>query len=224
MVLGNHGRAFTTALFSPLARVLVRAGVSPNAVTVASTLLISAAALWLLPQGHLVITVIVVVILAFADSVDGLMARQLGRNSAFGAYLDSTMDRVADAAMFIGLSWYLLTQPEERWQAIGLALGMACVVLGMLVSYSRARAESLGINAKAGIAERTDRLVIAGVGTLAVGLGAPVLVLIIDLGLLVVANLITVFQRSLVVYRAGTTMDEHQERDEQDEQDEQDTA
>lgn len=203
MVLGNHGRGFTTAVFSPLARGLIRAGVSPNAVTVASALAISATALWLLPQGHLVATVIIVVVLAFADSVDGLMARQLGRSSRFGAYLDSTMDRVADAAMFIGLSWYLLNQPDERWQGVGLGLGLACVVLGMLVSYSRARAESLGISAKAGIAERTDRLVIAGVGTLAVGLGAPVVVLVIDLALLAIANVVTIIQRSMVVYRAG---------------------
>lgn len=203
MVLGNHGRGFTRAVFSPLARALVRAGVSPNVVTVVSTLAISITALVLLPQGYLVTTVVVVVVLAFADSVDGLMAREMGRNTAFGAYLDSTMDRVSDAAMFLGLAWYLMAQPEERWQGIGLALGMACVVLGMLVSYARARAESLGISAKAGIAERTDRLVIAGVGTLAVGLGAPVVVLVIALGLLVVANVITVIQRSVVVYRAS---------------------
>lgn len=203
MVLGNRGRSLTTALFAPLARLLVRAGVSPNVVTVIGTVATSAAALWLLPAGHLVVGVLVVVVLAFADSVDGLMARERGAESAFGAYLDSTMDRVSDAAIFTALGLYLLWQDEQQWQGIGFAMGMACVVLGMLVSYARARAEGLGISAKAGIAERADRLIFAGVAALAVGLGAPPVVLVIALGVLVLANIVTVFQRSMVVYRAS---------------------
>ena len=204
MVLGSRGRSFTSALFGPLARVLVRAGVSPNVVTVIGTVATSATALWLLPAGHLVVGVLVVVVLAFADSVDGLMARELGTESVFGAYLDSTMDRISDAAIFTALGLYLFRQDEQTWQGIGLALGIACVVFGMLVSYARARAEGLGISAKAGIAERADRLVFAGIAALAVGLGAPPVVLVIALGLLVLANSITVVQRSMVVYRAST--------------------
>lgn len=203
MVLGSRGRSVTNALFGPLARVLVRAGVSPNVVTVIGTAATSAAALWLLPAGHLVVGVLVVVVLAFADSVDGLMARELGTESAFGAYLDSTMDRVSDAAIFTALGLYLLWQDEQQWQGVGFALGMACVVFGMLVSYARARAEGLGISAKAGIAERADRLIFAGVAALAVGLGAPPVVLVVALGLLVLANLVTVVQRSVVVYRVS---------------------
>lgn len=203
MVLGNRGRGFTTAVFGPVARAFVRMGVSPNLITVLGTIAVSAAALLLLPAGHLVVGVIVVVVLAFADSVDGLMAREMGKESAFGAYLDSTMDRISDAAIFTALGLYLLWQDEQRWQGVGLALAMACVFFGMLVSYARARAEGLGISAKAGIAERTDRLVFAGVATLAVGLGAPPVVLVVVLALIVVANLITVVQRSMVVYRAA---------------------
>jgi len=204
MVLGNHGRGFTAAVFGPLAHLLVRLRVSPNLVTVIGTVATSAAALLLLPAGHLVIGVLAVLVLAFADSVDGLMARELGQETAFGAYLDSTMDRITDAAIFTALGLYLLGQDEQRWQGIGLAMGLACVFFGMLVSYARARAEGLGISAKAGIAERTDRLVFAGVATMAVGLGAPPVVLVVALTLLVLANLITVLQRSLVVYRAST--------------------
>ena len=207
MVLGNRGRSVTTALFGPLARVLVRAGVSPNVVTVVGTVATSATALWLLPAGHLVVGVLVVVVLTFADSVDGLMARERGTESRFGAYLDSTMDRVSDGAIFTALGLYLLWQEDQQWQEIGFALGMACVVLGMLVSYARARAEGLGISAKAGIAERADRLIFAGVAALAVGLGAPPVVLVIALALLVLANIITVIQRSMVVYRASAETD-----------------
>ncbi|WP_040652500.1 phosphatidylinositol phosphate synthase [Ruania albidiflava] len=204
MVLGNHGRGFTAAVFGPLAHLLVRLRVSPNVVTVIGTVATSAAALLLLPPGHLVAGVLVVLVLAFADSVDGLMARELGRESAFGAYLDSTMDRITDAAIFTALGLYLLGQDEQRWQGLGLGLAMACVFAGMLVSYARARAEGLGISAKAGIAERTDRLVFAGIATLAVGLGASPVVLVVALALLVLANLVTVVQRSLVVHRAST--------------------
>ena len=203
MVLGNRGRSVTNTLFGPLARLLVRARVSPNVVTVIGTVATSTAALALLPAGHLVVGVLVVVVLAFADSVDGLMARELGTESAFGAYLDSTMDRVSDAAIFTALGLYLLWQEDQAWQGIGFALGMACMMLGMLVSYARARAEGLGISAKAGIAERTDRLVFAGIAALAVGLGAPPVVLVVALALLVLANIITVIQRSVVVYRAS---------------------
>ena len=207
MVLGNRGRSVTTALFGPLARVLVRAGVSPNVVTVVGTVATSATALWLLPAGHLVVGVLVVVVLTFTDSVDGLMARERGTESRFGAYLDSTMDRVSDGAIFTALGLYLLWQEDQQWQQIGFALGMACVVFGMLVSYARARAEGLGISAKAGIAERADRLIFAGVAALAVGLGAPPVVLVIALALLVLANIITVIQRSMVVYRASAETD-----------------
>lgn len=207
MVLGNRGRSVTTALFGPLARVLVRAGVSPNVVTVVGTVATSATALWLLPAGHLVVGVLVVVVLTFADSVDGLMARERGTESRFGAYLDSTMDRVSDGAIFTALGLYLLWQEDQQWQEIGFALGMACVVFGMLVSYARARAEGLGISAKAGIAERADRLIFAGVAALAVGLGAPPVVLVIALALLVLANIITVIQRSMVVYRTSAETD-----------------
>ena len=207
MVLGNRGRSVTTALFGPLARALVRAGVSPNVVTVVGTVATSATALWLLPAGHLVVGVLVVVVLTFTDSVDGLMARERGTESRFGAYLDSTMDRVSDGAIFTALGLYLLWQEDQQWQQIGFALGMACVVFGMLVSYARARAEGLGISAKAGIAERADRLIFAGVAALAVGLGAPPVVLVIALALLVLANIVTVIQRSMVVYRASAETD-----------------
>lgn len=207
MVLGNRGRSVTHALFGPLARVLVRAGVSPNVVTVVGTVATSGTALWLLPAGHLVVGVLVVVVLTFADSVDGLMARERGTESRFGAYLDSTMDRVSDAAIFTALGLYLLWQQDQQWQEIGFALGIACVMFGMLVSYARARAEGLGISAKAGIAERADRLIFAGVAALAVGLGAPPVVLVIALALLVLANIITVIQRSMVVYRASAETD-----------------
>src|SRR5690625_3257448 len=123
MVLGNHGRGFTAAVSGPLAHVLVRLRVRPKLVTVIGTDDTSTTALLLLPAGHLVIGVLAVQVLAFADSVDGLMARELGQETAFGAYLDSTMDRITDAAIFTALGLYLLGQDEQRWQGTGHATG-----------------------------------------------------------------------------------------------------
>ncbi|SEE04978.1 phosphatidylinositol phosphate synthase [Ruania alba] len=208
MVLGRRGRGLTNAMFGPLARALVSAGVSPNAVTVAGAVGVVTAALWLFPTGHLAVGAVVIGLLALTDSVDGLMARERGQTSDFGAFLDSALDRVSDAAVFIGLSWYLVTTAPPAWQLPGLAAGTACLVLGMLVSYVRARAEGLGFTAKVGIAERADRLIVALVATLAVGLGLPDAVLVVTFAVLAVASAVTVVQRILTVHRqsrrAGT--------------------
>ncbi|UFU04775.1 phosphatidylinositol phosphate synthase [Ruania halotolerans] len=210
MVLGRRGRGFTETLFGPLARALVRAGVSPNAVTVGGAILVVAAALWLFPTGHLTVGALVIGALALTDSVDGLMARERGTTSEFGAFLDSALDRFSDAAVFVGLSWYLVTSAPPAWQLPGLAVGTACLVLSMVVSYVRARAEGLGFTAKVGIAERADRLIVALVATLAVGLGAPDELLVVVLGVLAVASMITVVQRIATVFRQSRRVEEEQ--------------
>ncbi|WP_246464886.1 phosphatidylinositol phosphate synthase [Ruania alkalisoli] len=199
VVLGNRGRSVTSTIFGPLARTLVRAGVHPDAVTLTGTLLVSVAALWLFPTGHLAAGALIIGVLAFTDSVDGLMARERGGSSAFGAFLDSTLDRLSDAAVFGGLTWYMTTSAPAAWQLPGLGVGLACLVTGMLVSYVRARAEGLGMRASVGIAERADRLVVALVAALAVGLGAPDGVLVLALGVLAAASAVTVVQRVLTV-------------------------
>jgi len=102
-VLSSKGRVFTDAVFGPVARALVRAGVSPDVVTVTGTVLTVGAALWLLPTGHFVAGPLVIAAVVLVDSVDGLMARTLGRSTRWGAFLDSTLDRIADAAIFSGL-------------------------------------------------------------------------------------------------------------------------
>jgi CDP-diacylglycerol--glycerol-3-phosphate 3-phosphatidyltransferase len=128
--------------------------------------------------------------------VDGAMARQRGRPSRFGAFLDSTMDRVADGAVFASVVYWLGTQ-GRHWAA---AAGLLCLVGGQIISYTKARAESLGMTANVGIAERAERLVIVGVGGLLTGLGVRYA---IDVALWVLAALtvVTVVQRMVTVYR-----------------------
>ena len=189
-------RAFWTKVISPVARLLIRLGVSADAVTVVGTLGVSAGALVFFPQGKLLTGVLVITAFVFSDLIDGHMARLTGKTSKFGAFLDSTLDRIGDGAIFAGIALYFAGPGDEQ---LYLVLAMVCLVMGGVTSYARARAESLGFQAKVGIAERADRLVAILVMT---GLGAifdlPVL-MYVALWALAVASTVTVVQRIWVV-------------------------
>jgi CDP-diacylglycerol--glycerol-3-phosphate 3-phosphatidyltransferase len=191
-------RTVTTRVFTPIASFLLRRGVSPDAVTIAGTLGVVVAALVLFPRGQLLAGALVIAALALSDLVDGIMARSSGRAGPWGAFLDSTLDRFADAAVFCGLLLYLNGPGDDR---LGAALALACLVLGSVVPYARARAEGLGMTASVGIAERADRLAAVLVATAVVGVGAPAVVLTVVLGVLAVASAITVVQRMATVRR-----------------------
>ena len=198
-------RAGATRVFTPVATLLLRLGVSPDAVTIAGTLGVVLAALWFFPRGQLLAGAVVIGVLALSDLVDGLMARRSGRAGPWGAFLDSTLDRFGDAAIFVGLLLFLDGQPGER---VGAALALVCLVLGSVVPYARARAEGLGMTANVGIAERADRLVVVLVASAVVGAGAPARVLTVVLGLLAVASAVTVVQRMATVHRQASGRDE----------------
>lgn len=204
MVLGNRGRGVSSVLFGPVASLLVRLRVPPNAVTIAGTVAVVAVSLTLFPLGYLTAGALVVGALVLTDSVDGLMARQVAADSPrrYGEFLDSTLDRFSDAAIFGGLTLYFLLHSDGMLQSAGVAVTVAALALGGLVSYARAKAQALGVVAKVGIAERADRLIAALAAALAVGLGAPALVLVVVLAVLSCASLITVVQRMLVVRQA----------------------
>ena len=191
-------RAGATRVIAPFAALLLRRGVSPDAVTMTGTLGVVITALWLFPQGHLLAGSLVIAVFALTDLVDGIMARTSGRAGPWGAFLDSTLDRFGDAAIFSGLLLFLAGPGDDR---VGAVLALVCLVLGSIVPYARARAEGLGITAAVGIAERADRLFVVLAGALAVGLGAPVPVLTVVLGLLAVASAVTIVQRMATVRR-----------------------
>jgi CDP-diacylglycerol---glycerol-3-phosphate 3-phosphatidyltransferase len=197
-MLNRYARAAFTRLFTPLASLLLRLGVSPDAVTVVGTLGVMAGALAFYPTGHLFWGTVVITLFVFSDTVDGIMARTSGRSSSWGAFLDSTLDRFADGAVFSGLVLWFVGQGDDELTA-GLAL--ACLVLGGIVPYARAKAEAIGAQASVGIAERADRLVATLVVTGLVGLHLPVVVLTVVLGLLALASAVTVVQRMAVVRR-----------------------
>jgi len=197
-MLNKYARAFFTKVFTPVARALVALGVSPDAVTVVGTLGVAVGALVFYPRHDFLVGTLVVTAFVFSDTIDGVMARMQGRSSRWGAYLDSTLDRVGDAAIFGGLVLWYAGDGRDQLMA---ALALACLILGSVVSYAKARAEGLGMTANVGIAERADRLVAVLLTTGLVGLGLPEVVLTVVLALLALASLVTIVQRMLEVRR-----------------------
>lgn len=192
----EHIRGLVTAVISPIARLLLRLGVSPDAVTVVGTICTCTAALWFAPRGHLVVAALVVTLFALFDLLDGTMARMSGRVSKFGAFLDSTLDRIADAVVFGAVILYFGGPGDSM---AGQAVALWCLVTGVSTSYARARAESLGFTARVGFMERADRLVLLGVSAIAAELAEAPDVLVWGLGLLGALSTMTVLQRILTV-------------------------
>jgi CDP-diacylglycerol--glycerol-3-phosphate 3-phosphatidyltransferase len=205
-MLNRFARALFTRLLTPVARALLAAGISPDVVTLVGTLGVCAGALAFYPRGEFFWGTVVISLFVFSDTVDGIMARISQRSSDWGAFLDSTLDRVGDAAVFGGLVLFYAGGNRGR-DIVMAALALACLVLGSVVSYARARAEGLGMTASVGIAERADRLVAVLLTTGLVGLrqeygfGLPEVVLLAVLAALAVASLVTVVQRILTVRR-----------------------
>ncbi len=192
----NRLRDVATRVATPVARFLLARGVSPDVVTVTGTVVVVVASLWAYPTGHLLLGTLVIALFVLTDSLDGTMARLSGRSGPWGAFLDSTLDRVADAAIFAGLIVWFTGAGDHRLTAL---LALSSLVLGSVVPYARARAEGLGLTANVGIAERADRLAVVLVATGAVGMGAPVVVLTVALALLSLAALVTIGQRAAAV-------------------------
>ncbi|MGW4463544.1 phosphatidylinositol phosphate synthase [Micromonospora sp. NPDC004704] len=189
-------RAGLARVIEPVARALLRRGVTPNAVTVTGTVGVLIGALGFGARGYLVTGAIIVTFFALTDLLDGTMARMSGGSTKFGAFLDSSMDRVADGAVFGAVAFWLASEGDQ-W---GVAGALVCLVAGGVVSYVKARAEGLGMTANVGIAERTERLIIVGIGGIIQGAGVPH-ALTVALWLLAAVSVFTVGQRMTHVYR-----------------------
>ena len=187
-MLGNHGRSITKAIFTPVARVLVAAHITPNMVTIAGTVVTIAVAVTTFPFGYLWQGALALAVVLFCDSIDGVLARMSGTSSPFGAFLDSTMDRLGDGAVFGSLTAFAIFSMESSpSRTVSIVAGLITIV--------GARAESIGVIAKVGIAERTDRLMIALLGAALYGWGAPAVFLAASLCWVAFASIVTVIQR-----------------------------
>ena len=187
-------RAAYTKLSAPLATLALRAGLTPDTVTIIGTGGSVISALILFPIGQLWWGALAVAFFVLADMLDGAMARERGGGTRFGAVLDATCDRISDGAVFCGLAW---------WAAFGLhnsslvVATLICLVTSQVISYIKARAEASGLDGGGGLIERPERLVIVLLGTWLSDLPSfPVpMVLQVTMWSLAVASLVTVGQR-----------------------------
>lgn len=193
-MLNRYARAFFTRVMTPIARMLLHLGVGPDTVTLLGTLGVVVSALVLFPRGDFFWGTVAVTAFIFSDLLDGTMARMADRVSKWGGFLDATLDRFGDAAIFGGLAYYF-GQAHDHPMFI---LSLVCLVSGAVTSYARAKAESLGFECAVGYVERGERLVGSLVATGLAGLGVP-FVQAIALWALAVGSTATVVQRILHV-------------------------
>jgi len=190
MLNNASARAFAARFVDPVAKLMLRLGVSPDAVTLVGTVATCAAALICFPQQRWFLGALLIAVFVSFDLLDGTMARMSSRSGPWGAFLDSTLDRVADGAIFGGMLFGFARIGDLRTAASALA----CVVGGAVVSYAKARAESIDVECNVGIAERAERVMLALGAAALYGFGVPY-VLPAALWLLAVLSWVTVGQR-----------------------------
>jgi len=186
-----------TRVITPVAAMALRLGVTPNAVTWTGAIAVVTSALYFYPKGDFFIGTVIICVMALSDLFDGTMARisQEG-SSKWGGFLDSTIDRITDSAILVGVSIFLINKDDSLAIVV-----MVTLVTGILVPYIRAKAESFGIECSGGIAERAERLIISLVAIGLDGLGIPY-IMAIGMWLLAGLGTYTVIQRMLIVKRA----------------------
>ena len=177
----------------PVGSSLQRAGISANQLTVVG-LLVSAAAALVIAQGWLVAGAVLLALSGVPDLLDGAVAKASGTASPRGAFFDSVVDRVSDTLVLGGLAWYLASTHSPHTAILPLAI----VGASNLVSYERARAESLGFSARGGLMERAERMIAIGLGLLFSAIMIPLLWLMLGL------TILTAVQRFVMVWRQAS--------------------
>lgn len=194
MLNNAEARGAIAPVVTPIARGLLRLGVTPDMVTWFGTAVAMAGALLFFPRGEFLWGLLVILLVIPSDLLDGTMARLSGRQGPWGAWLDSTLDRVADGAIFGAL----LIWAAWNQMAWTTAMAWTCLVGGVVISYAKARAESVGAHANVGIAERAERLIVGLGGVALQGFGVPNAITV-ALTALAVLTIITVYQRARIV-------------------------
>lgn len=205
-LLGALEKPFYTTV-NPLVERLIRAGVRPNTITTVGTglVLVSAVAY---ATGQVRLGGALLLLSGVADTLDGQVARGGAMVTRFGAFYDSTLDRVGDGATFIGIGAFLMTAPDVAFRTPAVIVCMVAILSSLLVSYARARAEGLGLDCKVGIAQRAERILGLGVASVVFGVGPHALLLEAIVALLAIASVITVVQRFVYVYRHAGRVDQ----------------
>jgi CDP-diacylglycerol--glycerol-3-phosphate 3-phosphatidyltransferase len=197
LMISAHLKPQVTRLINPVVRVAVRAGITANGVTIVGAIGTLASAFYFYPRGDLFIGTLAICFFALSDLFDGAIARLTdGVGTAWGGFLDSTIDRVTDSAILIGVLLYII----DRDQTVSILILIA-LVSGGLIPYIRAKAEGMSIECSGGFAERTERLIfsLTAIGLYGLGIESA---LLIGFALLALVGIFTVFQRMVIVYRA----------------------
>ncbi len=196
-MISSHLKPQVTRLINPVVKLAVRAGVTANGVTIAGALGTLGSAFSFYPRGEFFVGTLAICFFALSDLFDGAIARLTnGTGTPWGGFLDSTIDRVTDAAILIGVLLYMI----DRDQTVSILI-LISLVTGALIPYIRAKAESMSIECSGGFAERTERIVLSLTAIGFYGLGIEI-ALIVGFSLLSAAGLFTVMQRMVIVYRA----------------------
>ena len=206
-VTAAHAQFVTTGylrIMEPIAGVLIKLGISANALTTIGTLstVIGGVAFGL---GYMRTGGIIIAVTAIADALDGVVARRTNNVTVFGAFYDSTLDRIADGALLAGLAYFYAVNPIHANKAM-LAISLAGIIGTYLVSYARARAEALGINAKVGVMQRAERVALLCAPQALFGLALDGLVLQIVVVILALSSWHTAVRRINYV-RLSTLVD-----------------
>jgi CDP-diacylglycerol--glycerol-3-phosphate 3-phosphatidyltransferase len=189
------------AVLEPLVRSLIAGRVSPNTITTVGTGVLVASAI-AFGFGHVRSGGALLLLSGALDMVDGKVARGGGKMTRFGAFYDSTLDRLGEAALFTGLAFHFMGGGVgSRWEHVAIWITLVALSSGLIVSYARARAEGLGLDCKVGVAQRAERILLLGVPTLLFGAGPEGLLLLSIVFLLALTSVITVAQRIAHVYR-----------------------
>jgi CDP-diacylglycerol--glycerol-3-phosphate 3-phosphatidyltransferase len=197
LMLSARLKPTVTRVITPVAAFALRRGITPNAVTWVGAIGVVVCALYFYPRGDFFIGTVAICILALSDLFDGTMARLSSAGSSkWGEFLDSTIDRITDSSILLGVSIYLIKRDDLLDYVV-----LVTLVAGLLVPYIRAKAESFGIPCSGGIAERTERLIISLAAIGFDGLGVPY-VLAGGMWILALLGMFTVLQRMLIVKRA----------------------
>ena len=188
-------RAPVTRVVQPTARTLINRGITPNHITVLGSVGTIGTCLIFFTRGALFWGTMAMLLFIFSDLVDGTMARMSGQVSRFGAFLDSTLDRIVDAALLGSVTYYLFTRDDQLQVVAWFALAG-----GFLVSYVKARAEASGFTCEGGFAERPERTIILLVSTGFAGLGVSY-ILAIGIWIIAITSFLTVIYRVVQVWR-----------------------
>ncbi len=191
-------RAFFSVV-RPVVDGLIRSGTHPNTITTFGTGLVLASAV-AYGVGQVNLGGLLLLLSGVADTIDGQVARRGAMVTRFGAFYDSTLDRVGDGATFIGIGAYFLTAPDIAYRVPAVIVCMVAILSSLLVSYARARAEGLGLDCKVGVAQRAERILGLGLPSLLIGAGPRALVLEAIVVVLTVLSIVTVVQRFVYVY------------------------